>query len=1658
MKRIFQLLLLIIISAVAIDAQPTYDIKKMYADNVYISGFSSVSGDTLFFSTQSIENNKSKYEIKYYLNGTIGSLNFIDDIEPLKIIHSNGEKFIITYNNKLYHYSNNTWVPVTLPATDYIAWDVKYLDNYLYLIPVTGEIYVSNNFGETWTRIFQVFTEGSTYSSIIFNNNLYIAKRDSLFKKEGNNWNFKLTDADETTNFEIEGMTFNNNNLFLFDSDNRIYKSVDTGLVLISRTANREINGLFVKDNEDIYISTDKGVFFKKNGQNDYVQLYTLKNQYKEMESVKKINKLVKINNNEIAAIIPTNDLLLSVDAGNSWRSILINTNNFKLNTIELNNNMIATANNSGVFFSDTTSKIWYEALGINYNSEYVDVHKYNNTFVAVTMNKIFLFNSAQNKWEQMYDSPSTISSSIISNDKLFIVTESGLYSSNQPFNNFNLANDNIRNGKLSTSNKLYLVSEGTAKELENNGQINKTLDLLSQNIYINDVLSINGTTYLATNSGLLKFDNSINNFTRIEKGINNNFIERIKLLNNRIYILDEFNNIYISNTDFSQFSSFNFDIQSTISDFTAEDGNIYLSTNNGAYWIYNIKDEIFSNSNYWVNKGSYLEHSKSFSNFIVPEMVSIAQKDIMFVNNTNTSSLVNLNIFNGNISSEINLTEKYNNYPNTLVQSYIGAPNSSLIKFAPNDKSIQDSIYKYNFEENNIDFQKHISITGLKPESIELSSNFVQIEDKILYYTNYQLDPNDKKSIDYNIYFNDNFVPFGKLKAFDGGFNGIIDKISAKKLNYNNYKYIVARSNNNTAAPAGEKAMISIFNENNLNEAVNINISNAAKITGIYNYSIDQKEYLIYSKNSISGNVNDDAIVLYDLKSNTVLNEIKGYRVTDLKGLGSTFAALATVNENNTMHYKLVFFYANNLEIAKEYDIQESFLGPMTVDSITSRILVFGKDGKLRSFENPSDDRILNADFIVEKRTVNVGETVHFINLSTGSPESVNYDFGDGSNGTNFSETHAYKTAGFYTITLSVKKNDKIDKITKVDYIRVIDDSSKYDFKADMVEGFAPFEVKFTEYGTEKVISRLWDFGDGETSTDINPTHNYTKTGVFTVKLFTDNGASKDTISKIEYIRVDEQPENYTADFIVQYTSGESPFKVKFWDATIGGSTEWLWDFGDGTTSNLRDPEHTFTEYGNYTISLQVAKDGLQSKTTKERYIRVSRGPIYNIDIKDEIELRDTTGNIVGMDVVENSDKVSVTFDVKFTDMKNDVSKGKVAFYDTKPNITDEKGNLRFINLYEAKYASNNLKFITPVNENKFTYISQFTTPAFKNFIIYNTKLNGYMDGVAQKYDMKANIVPIAYEKFNDASFVAFTVNDSALILSNLNEGGSANVKELFNKKHILNSRIPLLKTSDNNFIILYKSENAKLKYVIFNKNLDIIKNDDLFIDSNHYVVDAYFDNENNLIIAGEMKFRQDLDPYSNFIAKLDKNMNIIWSKDFTATFKMTGITELIDRWAHKRYVASGEIENNCAIFGFDENGDETMKLKLENRRGTFNNVINVNNGELIFTGGVYSNVEQRVNFYALHTSKINSYSSIKVAENNDDLIIYPNPSSGLIYTKDFEIKSIEVYDQTGRKVFFQNNPMNNHFDLSFLNNGYYSIVIRTGDNMRTGKFIISK
>ncbi|MBI2729593.1 MAG: PKD domain-containing protein [Sphingobacteriales bacterium] len=234
--------------------------------------------------------------------------------------------------------------------------------------------------------------------------------------------------------------------------------------------------------------------------------------------------------------------------------------------------------------------------------------------------------------------------------------------------------------------------------------------------------------------------------------------------------------------------------------------------------------------------------------------------------------------------------------------------------------------------------------------------------------------------------------------------------------------------------------------------------------------------------------------------------------------------------------------------------------------------------------------------------------ESISFTNLSSGPGTlSYNWDFGDGGTSILQNPSHTYTTANLFTVQLIVNSSQGcVDTIKKSNTLSIGAYQSNFTYKDSICLGDT---LKFLNTSLPDPPASTWYFGDGTTSLNKNPVKIYTSTGNYAIKLVNNYGACVDSVIKPVAV-INAPVPVFSAP---QRAACLAPFTVNFIDATPG-AVQWLWDFGDGTTSALQNPSHTYTSLGQYTVSLTVTNSiGCKGTTTQINYVQIFK-PLITI------------------------------------------------------------------------------------------------------------------------------------------------------------------------------------------------------------------------------------------------------------------------------------------------------------------------------------------------------------------------------------------------------------------------------------------------------------
>ena len=216
---------------------------------------------------------------------------------------------------------------------------------------------------------------------------------------------------------------------------------------------------------------------------------------------------------------------------------------------------------------------------------------------------------------------------------------------------------------------------------------------------------------------------------------------------------------------------------------------------------------------------------------------------------------------------------------------------------------------------------------------------------------------------------------------------------------------------------------------------------------------------------------------------------------------------------------------------------------------------------------------------------TVCQNQEYNFINTTSPPPANSSWNFGDGTTSSDISPVKKYTSAGSYIIKLVNYFSGCIDSITRPISVK---EAPFPDFTSDNTQSCkTPFSVQFTNL-TRGDNTYIWDFGDGTRATDVNPNHTYTDTGSYTVTLIAANiNGCVDTIVKTHYIQIGRPV--ITVNDLPQIGCVPLTISPSSAIAVTEPVTNYLWDFGDGTTSSAKNPLHTYSSPGTYTVSLVI-------------------------------------------------------------------------------------------------------------------------------------------------------------------------------------------------------------------------------------------------------------------------------------------------------------------------------------------------------------------------------------------------------------------------------------------------------------------------------------
>jgi len=283
--------------------------------------------------------------------------------------------------------------------------------------------------------------------------------------------------------------------------------------------------------------------------------------------------------------------------------------------------------------------------------------------------------------------------------------------------------------------------------------------------------------------------------------------------------------------------------------------------------------------------------------------------------------------------------------------------------------------------------------------------------------------------------------------------------------------------------------------------------------------------------------------------------------------------------------------------------------------------------------------------------------------------------------------------------------------------------------------------EVDFTNLSTNSYGCYLWEFGDGTTSTEINPTHEYLIAGTYIVCLTAYNPYGSDEYcSGVTVILPPDAAFTYSGDPIVTFT-----------DLTLNDPTSWSWNFGDGGSSTLQNPVHSYAADGVYTVCL-TATNALGFN-------------VYCLPV----EIDSTEFLVPGADFSYTFSGLTATFtDMSTNDPTSwawDFGDGGSATEQNPSHTFPVNGDYNVCLTATNVHGSNmNCKIISPtaIHQTVVSFINMYPNPA--NDLV-TIELNNFIADAVEVFDVLGRQIEMSYE-YQSGNIIQ--LNTSALVPGN--------------------------------------------------------------------------------------------------------------------------------------------------------------------------------------------------------------------------------------------------------------------------------------------------
>ena len=322
------------------------------------------------------------------------------------------------------------------------------------------------------------------------------------------------------------------------------------------------------------------------------------------------------------------------------------------------------------------------------------------------------------------------------------------------------------------------------------------------------------------------------------------------------------------------------------------------------------------------------------------------------------------------------------------------------------------------------------------------------------------------------------------------------------------------------------------------------------------------------------------------------------------------------------------------------------------------------------------------------EDMVVALGEEVSFNGSSSSASEGsviekYEWDFNDGLGfrvrppETSFS----FETEGVYTIRMKVTDSMGESNTGKVTvYVGNAPPEASFIYSPSSPSYVDTIHFNDTSVDVDGAVkSWLWNFGDGETSTEQNPNHTYSLKGEYMVNLtVADN---KDVVnSAVVPLYVDNMVPY--ADFSYAPDDPIRDGEIQFYDSSDdyeSGVLLYMWDFGDGGNASEMNPVHSFTASGDFGVTLTVEDEDGNVDDRQRTISIVNREPAAAFQIAP---LNPSVGQLIQfIDTSTDPENGNLTYEWKLGDGQFEYTSNPThtymatGTYNVKLTVTDDEG-----------------------------------------------------------------------------------------------------------------------------------------------------------------------------------------------------------------------------------------------------------------------------------------------------------------------------------------------------------------------------------------------